>query len=278
MLRTVLELMLAPALVAAATIVCRWWGPRAGGVVSAFPAVVGPMLLITAQERGAAFAGRAAEGTLVGLVALAGFILCYGRTARRAAWPLSLAAGWAAAAVLGAVVAVSARRLPLAGSLAASSGSLLLAYHALPATDGLLAAGLQPRLPGPDLAIRMALTALLIVLLTVAAELRGPLIGGVLAALPVLASVLAVFTHRGHGADEAIVLLRGMAAGMAGFIGFCAAIALLIVPAGTATAFAAASLTAAAAQVGLGVRAWSSGGRYSTLGARRGALLRALRP
>jgi hypothetical protein len=119
----------------------------------------------------------------------------------------------------------------------------------------------------------MALTVLLIVLVTVAAELLGPLTGGVLAALPVLASVLAVFTHRGHGAEATIALLRGMAAGMAGFIGFCAAIALLIVPAGTATAFAAASLTAAVAQVALGASAKG----HSTFGARRRALPRAVR-
>jgi hypothetical protein len=86
------------------------------------------------------------------------------------------------------------------------------------------------------------------VLLTIASELLGPVIGGMLAALPVLASVLAVFTHRVHGSDATIGLLGGMLTGMAGFVAFCAAVALLVVPAGTALAFAVATACALAAQ------------------------------
>jgi hypothetical protein len=92
------------------------------------------------------------------------------------------------------------------------------------------------------------LTAALILVLTVAAELFGPVVGGMLAALPVLASVLAVFTHRVHGSDATIGLLGGMLTGMAGFVAFCAAIALLAAPAGTAVAFAVATVCAVVAQ------------------------------
>ena len=91
----------------------------------------------------------------------------------------------------------------------------------------------------------MALTAALIALLTVASELFGPVVGGMLAALPVLASVLTVFTHRLHGSDATIGLLGGMLTGMSGFVAFCAAIALLAAPAGTAVAFGVATLSAA---------------------------------
>src|SRR6185295_3110480 len=41
----VLELVVAPALVGAATLAARRWGQRTGGLVSAFPAIVGPVLL-----------------------------------------------------------------------------------------------------------------------------------------------------------------------------------------------------------------------------------------
>jgi hypothetical protein len=78
-------------------------------------------------------------------------------------------------------------------------------------------------------------------------------VGGILAALPALASVLAVFTHRQDGAAAVVALLRGMLSGMAGFVGFCAVIAMLIVPAGTATAFATATLTAIGLQCLLAV-------------------------
>jgi hypothetical protein len=52
MLIVVAELLIAPLLVAGSTFACRRWGAPVGGMLSAFPAVVGPVLLILAQERG----------------------------------------------------------------------------------------------------------------------------------------------------------------------------------------------------------------------------------
>src|SRR3954471_284124 len=130
MLTLALQVALAPALVAAATLAARRWSDRAGGLVSAFPAIVGPVLLIDAHAHGAAFAARAASGTLLGLVALSRFALAYGRTAARAGWRRSLAAGWAAAGVLGLAVGTLDAR-PLTGLIAAGV-SLALAHRLLP--------------------------------------------------------------------------------------------------------------------------------------------------
>jgi hypothetical protein len=94
----------------------------------------------------------------------------------------------------------------------------------------------------------MATAALLVVLLSAAAGALGPLAGGMLAALPVLACVLAVFTHREAGAPAAIGLLRGLLAGMASFVVFCQLIAMLIVPYGIAPAFEAATVAAVGVQ------------------------------
>ncbi len=55
-----------------------------------------------------------------------------------------------------------------------------------------------------------------------------------------------MFTHRQRGPGAAADLLRGMLVGMAGFVGFCAVVMLLIVPAGIAIAFLAALFTAVA--------------------------------
>src|SRR3954465_1486609 len=112
MLNVVIEVVLAPALVGAATLAARRWGERTGGLVSAFPAIVGPVLLVAALEHGATFAARAANGTLLGLVAPAGFALVYGLVAVRAGWRASLALGWAAAGVLGLGVGFVAAGAP----------------------------------------------------------------------------------------------------------------------------------------------------------------------
>jgi hypothetical protein len=239
----VLQVTVAPGLVAAATLASRRWGERAGGLVSAFPVIVGPVLLIAALDHGAAFAARTASGTLLGLVALSAFLLAYGRAAERAGWRASLAAGWAVAAAA-ALVLAAVRAGPVTG-LAAAIVSLAVAYRGLPAGAAPVA-----RRPAPswDLPLRMALTAVLVVSLAAAGGRLGPEIGGVLAALPVLASVLAVFTHEQQGAAELARLLRGMIAGMGGFVVFCALVAALVRGAGVAAAFALAALGAVAAQ------------------------------
>jgi hypothetical protein len=247
-LEAILQVVVGPLLVAAATLAARRWGPQAGGVLSAFPAIVGPVLLIDALRHGPAFAADAASGTLLGLVALSGFALAYGRAAVRSSWALSLAAGWAAAGALATVVGAVGAGAPAA--LAAAALSLVLARRALPA--GRDRGAPPPPSPRWDLPVRMALTALLVVTLTAAASRLGALAGGILAALPALASVLAAFTHAQHGPAALADLLRGMLAGMAGFVAFCALVAVLVVPAGVGPAFAAAAATAVATAAAAG--------------------------
>jgi hypothetical protein len=242
-LTPLLELVVAPALVGASTLAARRWGQGIGGLVSAFPAIVGPVLLIAAHEHGSAFAARAASGTLLGLVAMSGFVLAYGRTAVHAGWGTSLVVGWIAAAALAALLG-AVEVGPLAG-LAAATLALVVAYRALP--RGAAAPGAPPT-PRWDLPLRMALTAALVVSLTAAASRLGPVVGGVLAALPALASILAVFTHEQHGAAALAALLRGMLSGMAGFVIFCLLVAVLVDRAGVAATFTAAALAALAVQ------------------------------
>jgi len=233
---------LAPVLVALSTVVARRFGERAGGVISAFPAIVGPVLLIVALAHGAQFAATAANATLLGLVSLAAFALAYARVARRQGWRASLAAGWTCAALAGLAAGLVAGGKPAPAGLLAAAGSLALAWRALPATASAASAA-RGSMPA-----RTVSAALLVALLSAAADAFGPVLGGMLAALPVLACVLAVFTHREQGAAAVIGLLRGMLAGMVAFAIFCQLIGMLIVPYGIAPAFAAATVVAAVVQ------------------------------
>jgi hypothetical protein len=238
-----LQFVVAPGLVGASTLAARRWGLGLGGLVSAFPAIVGPLLLIAAHEHGTAFAAQAASGTLLGLVALSGFALAYGRTSLHAGWRTSLTVGWVTAAGIAALLA-AVDAGPLAG-LAAATLSLVVAYWLLPPGVSPLAA---PSAPRWDLPLRMALTAALVVSLAAAATRLGPVVGGLLAALPVLASVLAVFTHEQQGGAAGCALLRGMLSGMAGFVVFCVLVAVFVERAGVAATFTAAALAAVAVQ------------------------------
>jgi hypothetical protein len=248
MVQTLVEVVVAPLLAAAATVACRRWGARVGGVVSAFPAIVGPVLLVAALAHGAGFAAKAANGTLLGLLTLSAFALAYGRFALRGGWRLSLAVAWTCAGLAAATVALVGHAIGEPAGLVVATVSLGLAYRMLPRAGGNSPVRASLMLSRGEIPLRMALTALLVTALAAAADRLGPLVGGVLAALPVLASVLAVFTHRQLGSDAVIALLRGMVAGMVGFVAFCEVIAVLIVPAGLSTAFAMATIAALVVQ------------------------------
>jgi cobalamin synthase len=95
-----LKLFLVPALIYAVTLVGRKWGPGVAGWMSAFPIMSGPILLTVTLEQGAAFAARAAEGTLLAVVAVLVFSVVYAWVAERAAARLGGVGGGVAGAAL----------------------------------------------------------------------------------------------------------------------------------------------------------------------------------
>ena len=249
MLDLLLAAALGASLVAVSTIAAARWGHVVGGVLSAFPLIVGPVLLVSAERHGTAFAARTAAATLLGLIALSGFALAYARSSRRLGWRSSVALAWLAAAALG--VLAGRVEAGLLGGLVAATGSLVLALWSLPAGGEHPAAVVAPRW---ELPLRMALTAVMIVGISAAAGRFGPTVAGAVAALPAVASVLAVATHSQHGAEAVLDLLRGMLGGMDAFVLFCALIGLLVEPAGVAAAFVVATAAAVLVQAGLGRR------------------------
>jgi hypothetical protein len=145
------------------------------------------------------------------------------------------------AALAGLAIGLMAAGAGSPAGLVVAAAALVSAWRALPAVP-VGSAPLRSRRGMTE--ARMASAALLVGLLSAAAGALGPLAGGMLAALPVLACVLAVFTHREAGAPAAIGLLRGMLAGMGSFVVFCQLIALLIGPYGVSVAFVLATTAA----------------------------------
>ena len=92
----------------------------------------------------------------------------------------------------------------------------------------------------------MATGTIAVVALTRAAPLLGPRYSGVLAAFPVVTSVLAVFAQRAQGSHQANAVLRGLLLGMFSFVAFYAVLEISVERAGIAVGFAAASAAALA--------------------------------
>ena len=126
--------------------------------------------------------------------------------------------------------------------------------------------------PRWDVQVRMGLTALLIVVLIAAADRFGPVVARALAALPALASVLAVTTHRQEGLAALLDVLRGTVDGMSGFAAFCLVVGTLVQPAGILVSFLLATSAAAAIQT-VTLRRHASGNlaRHRALTGRRDA-------
>jgi hypothetical protein len=217
-----LKLGLAPALVAAASLAGRRFGPRVGGWLIGFPVVAGPVLWFYAYEQGGAFAARAAAGTVLGTLALCCFLLVYVWSARRWAWPLSVLAGW-----LGFVaVTLGVARTPWLTE-AGLATRLLLAFGALALTMVLLprlpSSPLPPR-PRGDLVWRMVATATLVVALTGLADVLGPTRSGLFTPFPVATTILVVFAHREGGAGAVTAVYGGFIPSLFSFASFCAAL------------------------------------------------------
>lgn len=241
-----LKIVLAPALVAGASLLGRKFGPRVSGWLIGFPVVGGPVLWFYAQEQGATFAARAAAATLLGLLSLCVFLLVYAWSARRFGWLPSLLLGWlafiAATLTIDRVPWLAHAPWPV-GLLAAGAGlagSMLLLprypYH--------------PPSPRPryDLALRLVATALLVVTLTGVAHLLGPGLSGLVTPFPVATSILVVFAHRQAGPGAVLAVYAGFIPSLYSFAAFCAALSFGLTHWRVPAAFAVAMLVTSLSQ------------------------------
>jgi hypothetical protein len=230
------KLLLAPSFVVGASLAARRYGVRIGGLLGGLPVVAGPILLVYALAHGRAFAASAASGTLLGLVSLIGFVVVYGRLAGRVRWPVAMLSGWLTFAV--GTVIFSALSIAAGVALGLALLALVAGLAWLPKPrDGDIPVPIQPAW---DLPLRAGCAMALVVTLTAISGWLGPQLSGLLAPFPIIATVLATFTHSQRGAEEAVRLLRGMVLGFGAFALFCFSLTVSLHDLSTAGAFAVA--------------------------------------
>jgi hypothetical protein len=234
------KLLLSPCFVVGASLAARRFGPRVGGLVGGLPVVAGPIVLIYALVHGRVFAAQAAANTLLGLISLTAFVVVYGRLAGRVSWYVCLLAGWLAFGA--ATVLFSAVSIPAGVALALAGAALILGAVLLPRPRIEPVCGASP--PMWDLPLRAACALSLVLVLSAAAGQLGAQLSGLLAPFPVIACVLAVFTHTQRGVDELRLLLRGLITGLGAFALFFFTLAISLRGAGIATGFLLASTLA----------------------------------
>lgn len=246
MLALAIKLLLAPTFIVGASLVARRFGMLIGGLVGGLPVVAGPILLAFALDQGTGFTADAAVGTTLGLVSLTTFVVVYAWAAESAPWPVCLVGGWLA--FLAMTWALSLIDVGAVAALALACGSFLVALRVLPSAPA-PDSGVRP-VPPPwwDLPARGASAIVLVLALTASAAALGPEVSGLLAPFPIIAGILASFTHAHGGFGPTRRILRGLVLGFFAFALFCFTVAETIEPLGIAGGFLLAALVALATQ------------------------------
>jgi len=218
-----LKLIVAPGLVGAVTLAVRRWGPAVGGWLSGLPTVAGPVLVFLAVEQGTAFAARASHATLTGLIGTVAFTTVYAILSVRLPWAACLVIGWLAFAATAAVLYYLEPTLVV--SLLGLFAATLVSRRVLPRVESTPGPGAAPR---GDLALRLAATATLVVVLTAVANRLGPVLSGLINAFPVLTTVITAFTHAQRGSAATVTFVNGFVRAIMGFGSFCFALAVTV--------------------------------------------------
>ncbi|WP_322010526.1 hypothetical protein [Paraburkholderia sp. J12] len=241
-----LKLTLVPLFLLIVSMSGKWWGPAVAGWLAALPVVAGPILWLLVLQHGPAFGARAAMLSLYAIFAVEAYNFAYAWTCRGRPWWVSLAAGlcaWGGTAVVLSMLPVS-----LAWALGVALVAVLFGQSFLPRSKAV--AGGAP-LARADLAGRMFAGAALTFFVTALSTRLGPAWSGLFAVFPLLGSVLSVSSHRAHGADFVVTMMRGMVLGRFSFAAFCVVLALGLGRESSALVFAVAVAVALLVQ-------WSS--------------------
>ena len=245
---TIFKILLTPALIWAVSLAERRWGATVSGLLIGLPLTSGPVALFIALQYGTGFARQTASGILLGAISVALFCLTYGwLAAQRQPWPLAMLGGWLATVL--ATLALDHVHVSGLAALGLATAALLALNWLMPHAREGQASGSPPWW---DIPARMIVATSFLLALTAAAASVGAYLSGLLATLPIYASILVGFNHHLLGPAQAIRFARGLALGLFGFIAFFAVIEALLTAAPLWVTFGAASLAAISTQAVLG--------------------------
>lgn len=230
MILLALRFLLAPSLVAAASLASRKWGDSVGGWLAAFPFVAGPLLLVMTLEHGVEFGASSALSALSGITALAVFAVCYAHLARRIHWALALPIGWSL--YLGSAALMRPLEHGFAASLAGAFASLWLSTALLPRHPPATESDEPRQPPWWDLLARMGSAAALVGSVATLSEQLGPSWSGLLTPFPIATTILVAFAHAQDGHPAVARMLTGFIPALSGLTLFFATLSVALVPLG----------------------------------------------
>ncbi|MGL5010284.1 MAG: hypothetical protein ACRC6I_10400 [Paracoccaceae bacterium] len=235
----VLKLALVPLFLFLVSMSGKWWGPAVAGWLAGLPVVAGPILFLLVVAHGPVFGAQAAIVSLSAILASEVFNFAYAWTCRSLHWSISLSVGivaWFVAAVGLALLPATPTYAIGAAICAIALGHLFLPQSKVPLRS--------ISLTRSDLVTRMVAGAVLTVFVTSLSSSVGAKWSGLLTVFPLIGIVLSVASHRAHGPEFVIPLLRGMVLGRFAFAAFCLCLTFTLPRQDPAIAFLEASVLA----------------------------------
>ncbi|MGH3733100.1 MAG: hypothetical protein ACRDVC_06975 [Acidimicrobiales bacterium] len=234
MLFLIPRILLAPLAVVAGTLAQRRFGHGIGGLIVGLPLASLPLLWLVALQHGTAFTSSMTGALLVGSIAEAVILWLYARLTIQVSPSLALLGALSAFAL----VAEAANLLKLSALLAGLITALgfVVALRWWPVTPS------DPAAPQGHsrLGLRVAFSAVFTVAIVSLAGRLGPVLTGLLDALPAMSLMMAFMTHQDHGADASSRFLQGVTRGSFSYLAAMIVLAQLLRTGNLLLAFSAA--------------------------------------
>jgi hypothetical protein len=238
MLFFLIRVLLAPLAVVAGTLAQRRFGYAVSGLILGLPLTSLPLLWLVALQHGTAFASSMTGALLVGSIAEAVVLWLYARLTIHLSPALALVGALGAFAL--AAEAVNLLRLSalLAGFITAIGFAAALRWWPATTKDDNSSQGRSL------LWLRVTLSAVFTIVLVALAGRLGPVLAGLIDALPAMSLMMAFTTHQEHGSGASSRFLHGITRGSFSYLAAMIVLAELLRTGNLLFAFAAALVAA----------------------------------
>jgi hypothetical protein len=207
MLFFLLRLLLAPLAVLVGTVAQRRFGHAISGLIVGLPLTSLPLLWLVALQHGTAFASSMTGALLVGSIAEAVVLWLYARLTMHVSPTLALGGTLVAFAFVAGAVNYLKLSAILAALITAAGFALALWLWPANADDATSPSGRS------RLWLRLVLSAVFTLVIVCLAGRLGPVVSGLVDALPAMSLMMAFMTHQDHGANASSTFLRGVTRG-----------------------------------------------------------------
>jgi hypothetical protein len=207
-----LRVLLAPLAVLIGTMAQRRFGHAISGLIVGLPLTSLPLLWLVALQHGTAFASSMTGALLVGSIAEAVVLWLYARLTTHLSPTLALGGTLVAFALVAGVVNLLKLSIILAALITAVGFAVALRLWPANANDS------SPQSGRSRLWLRLSLSAVFTFVIVALAGRLGPVVSGLVDALPAMSLMMAFMTHQDHGAESSSTFLRGVTRGSFSYV------------------------------------------------------------